>query len=283
MKIIFVRTNACGSGMHYGVQAADNLAKFGIDAQCIYREEFLRTTINADIMVAVKHLTKEMSLKARKQNMKVVVDVVDNKRICKAGFLQKDLFDGIIFCTKTLRDYLQESLPLCHAVIYQQPDIRYVSNAASKYCIAYVGPRRNIPKEYRSFVDIVGTQEIKETGYTKKIFKTIGSYSCHFNVRPEGSEHFLYKPNTKLATAAACMANIVMSRDSAHIELMDQSYPYYTASDLASVKKTLDLARRSYRDKLWRHGLDMIRDLRERLSPQNVAQQYIAFFKEVLG
>ncbi|MCK5082170.1 MAG: hypothetical protein KAR31_04620, partial [Candidatus Omnitrophica bacterium] len=86
-----------------------------------------------------------------------------------------------------------------------------------------------------------------------------------------------YKPNAKLAFASGMCANIILSRDCSNMELLDERYPYYTDSDLASVIKTAAFARSSYGTKTWNEALEMIKDVRKDLSLNRISQLYLQF------
>ena len=69
-------------------------------------------------------------------------------------------------------------------------------------------------------------------------------------MRKEGSHNFLYKPATKVATAAAMRANIITSKEPSAVELLGEDYPYLADSNFSSVKKALEYAKKLMAKKL---------------------------------
>jgi hypothetical protein len=97
-------------------------------------------------------------------------------------------------------------------------------------------------------------------------------------VRIAGSDKFLYKPNTKLVGAAASEVNIIVSKDPANLEILGPDYPYYTESDLESVREAVKFARSTYKGTEWNTGLEMLRGVRERTTTERIARDYIDYF-----
>jgi len=107
-------------------------------------------------------------------------------------------------------------------------------NRAKNFNLVYVGDLENIDEMY-----IKNIKELTHLPWMSKqkiSFKKILNYNCHFSVREENTNEFKYKPNTKLSCASATDSNIILSRDSSFIELLDEAYPYYAKSDLKSVE-----------------------------------------------
>jgi hypothetical protein len=92
----------------------------------------------------------------------------------------------------------------------------------------------------------------------------------------------LYKPNAKVATAAACDAVLITTRDEAALELLGGDYPFYLdGADQASVAAGLARARETYGDGDWREALARLRALRAALAIERVAERYVAMLREL--
>ena len=70
-------------------------------------------------------------------------------------------------------------------------------------------------------------------------------FNCHLSVREPGRE-FLYKPNCKVSTAAACEANLITTRDLTTVELLGEDYPYYCEPERGSILAAIERARAAF-------------------------------------
>ena len=100
-------------------------------------------------------------------------------------------------------------------------------------------------------------------------------------MREPGPE-FLYKPNCKVSTAAACAANLITTRDESAVELLGPDYPYYVASaEEADVLAGIEKARATFGGPEWQAGLETMRAVREQTSIDRVIDDYLSFFAEL--
>jgi hypothetical protein len=198
-----------------------------------------------------------------------------------------DLFHGIIFPNAaTLRSELPRFAPgVCAGVVHGHADPRWQPHTATGFRLAYLGSQpsfseahRRIPELEVQFLDLISSEE-----QTEAFFRRARVYSCHFSVRDPDTRDFRYKPCAKLIGASAARANIVLSRDPSNLELLDPLYPYFTGSDLRSVRDTIARARDDYGTAPWEEGLAMLRAVRERTTPQSIARDYRDFFRELQG
>jgi hypothetical protein len=111
-------------------------------------------------------------------------------------------------------------------------------------------------------------------------FRRALDYNCHLSVREPGKE-FLYKPNCKVSTAAACEANLVTTRDESTLELLGPDYPYYAEPETGSLNAALDKVRGTFRGPEWKRGLDLMREVRERTSMDRVIDDYLRLFQDL--
>lgn len=101
----------------------------------------------------------------------------------------------------------------------------------------------------------------------------------HYGVRDTHRQ--IAKPFTKGFNAAACGANILVNRnlDDALIYL-GEDYPYLVDdTSKAAIETGLQKAREEFGGPEWQRGLEIMRDVRERSSPKNIARQLEAILR----
>ena len=95
-----------------------------------------------------------------------------------------------------------------------------------------------------------------------------------------------YKSNVRLAFAVGARQVIVLGKEDAYQELLDDSYPYWIdgsgCNTADEVKSAIVFAQNTYKGKEWEIARDMLASLESRLSINNIAKEYIKFFKKVL-
>ena len=271
------------------LQLADSLRSFGADAEVI---DLGRESLNAvtdSILVFVKYFDPTLLKEAKERGNHLVWKTVDvfahvdvEYRAAFMSLLSKrlmhgtGLFDGVIFPNrKALRDFrLLFRGNAALTAVNSHADPRWQRTSADEFSLVYVGLKMNIAKR---FLELDGMHYVEAKG--EAFFEEACLYSCHFSVRESGTRSFLYKPNTKLVGAAASAANIVLSKDPAHLELLDPGYPYYTDGDPQSVNSTIGFARATFGGPEWREGADMLAEVRERTTLPRIASEYMEYFQ----
>ena len=104
-------------------------------------------------------------------------------------------------------------------------------------------------------------------------FTAAARFNCHLSVRQPGRE-FLYKPNCKVSTAAACGAVLITTRDLTTVELLGEDYPFYCEPDPDSIHAAIARARTAVGSPEWQRALDRLREVRELTSMNRVLDQY---------
>jgi hypothetical protein len=112
------------------------------------------------------------------------------------------------------------------------------------------------------------------------LFDEAHRFNCHLSVRQPGRE-FLYKPNNKVSTAAACDAVLISTRDQSAIELLGEDYPYYCEPDRESVLAAIERARQSLGSATWNAALERVRAVRALTHTDRVLDQYESLLREV--
>ena len=189
------------------------------------------------------------------------------------------IFNGVIFPNhRGKEDWSHYFKSDCfHDVIYHHWDPRLKPNRAKNYQLAYIGGPENLKEEYADTIRELSVLKWSGILGGRNLFRRILDYNCHFSVRGEGTDDFNYKSNTKLSCASATNSNIVLTRDPSFAELLDSSYPYYTSSDMESVKKTVRYSKETYQTEIWYKALDMMREVRERTSIGKICKDYIQY------
>ena len=286
-NIYFITANNWGTYIMYGFQMSRQLEKMGVSTEVIniYDEPKRIKAVKDSVVVFIKDAPKthhRIIRKLKRQNNILIWSPVDGfANVTDEPWVK--MFDGALvsntLCQTDWRPYFHKD---CRCeVLYLHWDPRCVFNRAKEYRLVYAGiiVPDNISEEYLKRVEGLNTIEINTTdpGKQNEIFTQVLDYNCHFSVRQEGSESFKYKTNSKLTFAAGTNSNIILSRDQAHVELLDGAYPYYTGSDIDDVIKTVKYARETYGTKVWNEALEMMREVRERTSIERTSRDFLNY------
>ena len=298
-KIYFIiANNWTGTAYGRGLMVHNYLIEKGYDTYCLEGYDHDWSRIRDSIVVFVKHHKPAVAKLLRSQNNKIVLDVLDgyttvnvgaakspDARENRGGFI-KDYFDSYILSTNRLLEdtkdlYLPSVLPY---VIYEKFDPKIAKykklfdtkmKPHDKLKIGYIGAKENIMHYEDPFV----RENIQPVFDFNSQPKMAPLYNCHYSIRIEGTEDFLYKPTSKITTAAAVGANIIHTRDCGAIEIAGEDYPYYTDSDLQSVINTINYAKETYGTKVWNEGLEIMSQVRDRLHIDRICgKDYIEYF-----
>lgn len=283
-KVYFIVSKPWGSMSMSGYQISEQLSKYNIRSSVVSIQEGCEKLkeIKESIIIFIKFIDNAALDIFRRNNNVIIWHIVDE--LCfNANMENANIVDGVIVPNKhTESEYKEKFKATQFAAIYEHRDPRWQFNYASRYSLVYIGSdySENIAKEYLSIRELkVEFIDAKTDGAKYDLFKIPLKYSCHFSVRNKNSIVFKYKPCTKLAAAAATNSNIVLSKDYSNIELLDSSYPYYTTSDLESVKEIVKYSKATYGGDVWNKGLAMMAEVREKISVETTTKSYIEFFK----
>ncbi|HEV2843356.1 MAG TPA: hypothetical protein VG477_00805, partial [Thermoanaerobaculia bacterium] len=210
--------------------------------------------------------------KARKNRL--VLDVQDTV-VFKRRIKNRWLYDALIFKNRRqLADFGRRDKR--DRVIHHQWDPRYAPNQAprDRLALGYLGDSRSL--------SLWGQlPEIECVPVQAGMFEAASRFNCHFSIREPGRD-FLYKPNCKVSTAAACEANLITTRDVSTVELLGEDYPFYCEPDRDSILAAIGRARASFGSPEWQQGLDRMRAVREATRMDRVLEQYEALFGELI-
>lgn len=276
-----------GSTLTRGDQISQQLNQLGIYSRVFELDYSLKRVedIKDSIFIIVKAApqNKYDILSALKKNGNILVwDPVDSLEDLR-GEAEASLFDGVILSSNKCKDetvsYFRNNC--AYGVIPHHWDRRCLVNHAQDYQLLYFGDTtpENISQEYINEIEELHTEKCSNEKSFLNILRSIAGYNCHFSVREDHSDSFKYKPAVKVSFASATNSNIILSRDYSNVELLGASYPYYTDSNLESVKKTVQYSKETFGTKVWVDALAMMKDVRERTSIYNVCNEYIRYLK----
>jgi hypothetical protein len=266
-KIYFVKYYDKGSTIMGADQIAEALRERGVEAWSVYPRDVKE--VRDSILVFIKTSKLPDLLRARRNRNRAVLDIQDTV-VFKRWIKNAWLFDGAIFKNEPqLRDFSRRGWT--SRVIYHQWDPRYLPNQVGdrELRVAYLGTERSIPESWNG----MGGVPCHDHDY----FRAGLEYNCHVSVREPGRD-FLYKPNCKVSTAAACAANLVTTRDASALEMLGPDYPFYIEPTLAGLREGIDKARAAFGGPDWRRGLDRMREIRERTSIERILDDYLEYF-----
>lgn len=268
-KIYFVKYYGKGSTVMGADQVSEALRDRGVESWSVYPRDLRE--VRDSILVFIKTSKLPDLIAARSRGNRLVLDVQDTV-VFKRWIKNRWLYHGLIF--KNQRQLQDFAVPgALNRVIYHQWDPRYVPNTVGdrEIRIAYLGLSRSL-----SLWGHLPGVEYFDGDYFRRGLE----YNCHLSVREAGKE-FLYKPNCKVSTAAACEANLVTTRDESTVELLGPDYPYYAEPETESLIAALDKARNTFQGPEWKEGLERMRVVRERTAMNRIVDDYLSFFAEL--
>ncbi|HEX2162525.1 MAG TPA: hypothetical protein VHM02_01110, partial [Thermoanaerobaculia bacterium] len=201
-QVCFVKYWDRGSTALGADQMAPALARLGVPARAVYAEEL--PALADAVLVFVKRADLRDLVAARRRRCRLVLDVQDTL-VYRRWISHWPLYDGVIFRNRRQEADYAPPRALCRT-IYHHWDPRYRPhvNGHDALRVAYVGiPRSFAIEARRDDVAMIGPE---------RWFAESPSYNAHLSVRATRRER-LYKPNAKVATAAACAAVLITTRD----------------------------------------------------------------------
>jgi hypothetical protein len=269
LPVAFVKYYEKGSTVMGADQIAAGLAERGWNARALPAGEL--RSIARGVLVFIKTSRLDHLLLARARGNRLALDVQDT--VCfKRRIKNRWLYDALIFKSRRqLADFGRQDRDDC--LIYHQWDPRYSVNRAprDRLMLGYLGLARSLALWGR----LPGVEYIDHN-----YFEEAKRFNCHLSIREPGRE-FLYKPNCKVSTAAACDANLITTRDDSTVELLGEDYPFYCEPDRGSILAAVERARAAFGTAEWQRGLERMRRVRERTSISRVLDDYEALLRRL--
>lgn len=112
----------------------------------------------------------------------------------------------------------------------------------------------------------------------------LASNYCFISIRKEDSWEFNNRPAMKLAHAAACDSNIVITNDMSVRDLLDPTYPYLLKnSKYETVIEMMEYVKRTFETEIWFKGLEIMKELKIKLKIEKVVEDYwVPMLKELI-
>ena len=270
VPVAFVKYYDKGSTLMGAHQIADGLAARGWQARAIYAREL--PAVRRGILVFIKTSRLDHLLAARARGNRLVLDVQDTV-VFKRRIKNRWLYDALILKNRRqLADFGRPGRADC--LIYHQWDPRYAPNRApqDRLAVAYVG----LPRSFDLWERLPGVACV-EDGLAAG---AVAGFNCHLSVRRQGRE-FLYKPNCKVSTAAACDAVLVTTRDVTTVELLGEDYPFFCEPEPDAILAARERARAALGGRAWQEARARLRAVRERTSLARVLDDYEALLRRL--
>lgn len=259
-------------------QMVPALRRLGVEACTIHAREL--PGIRGSILVFIKRANILHLAAAWTRGNRCVLDVQDQV-VFRYWISHWPFYHAFIFRNRRQEQdagrqvRLMGNLWARFRTVYQQGDPRYGPNRVpeGELRVGYLGTRRSIP----FWDDLPGVEFVGPGEW----FERAPYLNAHISVRKPGRE-WLYKPGAKVATAAACEAVLLTTRDSSSVELLGEDYPFYTRGHRRDdVVEAVERAREAVGEPAWREALERLREARERTSIDRVAEQYVELFREL--
>ncbi|HEX4498518.1 MAG TPA: hypothetical protein VIE43_22770 [Thermoanaerobaculia bacterium] len=251
-------------------QIAEGLRARGWDARSLPVAQV--SGVEPGILVFIKTSRLDHLLRFKARGHRLVLDVQDTV-VFKRRIKNRWLFDALIFKSgRQLADFGRPAKP--DRVIYHQWDPRYGANRAprDRLALGYLG----LPRSLAVWGELPEVEYVRDDA----MFTEADRFNGHLSIRELGRE-FLYKPNCKVSTAAACEANLVTTRDLTTVELLGEDYPFYCEPDRESILATIERARAAFGTAEWERGLARMRAVREMTAMDRVLEGYEALFHDL--
>lgn len=278
MKIRFVGDPRSGAFHMRGKQISAALKEKGVDAEAVP----LGTELKNCVSVFVKQCPAPLVEQAKKNHCRVIFDPVD--KFCRNDDLAESLsfrmFDEVIFCTLTAREYFKPLFNATLHVVYHHWD-----KALEKEMRRYLRYPQEIRPGYigASFNHLFANElpDVTPIYNPSQWVEMAGLFNLHYSIKNPGAD-FFFKPTTKISTAAACMANILATNDPGTMELLPSEYPYLINKDNPTptdVYEKLNHAYDTFGKEDWFLGLEMMNEVKEKTSIDTIISQYQELLK----
>jgi hypothetical protein len=287
-----------GSTLLRGRQLSELLATRLSDRYCV------RFTTDCNLTGSFVVLTKGFLAAASPQALAdlkagrntLLADLVDLGMSTADLIALAAIIDGFVASSKRQQAALQKRFPHkpCHLVTHNVDQrLPVFAPPGDKLRIAYVGLRQNCrhPNELDQLGEIV---ETPIGGPTGEWMARLPEFNCHYSLRrlPDSSglksfivglfgrphDFTVFKPFTKGFTAAHCSSPILTERGESDAEFyLPDDYPFFLpAGTWNEVSDAIERIRGDFAGKPWRYALDVMREVRDKSSPDHIANEFKA-------
>lgn len=221
--------------------------------------------VRDDVIVFVKDSDRGLVEDAKERRNRIVYDPLDQFCYKDRTVTFGDLVDVVLVPNREAAEFYAPTFPKAkYAIVPHQWDARITASAPQdKMRPGYIGKPFNCPPDWRG----------DRVTLSPEMLAAAPLFNLHLSCNQRNDKSASLKPATKIATAAAVLANVVSYPDPSATELLGDDYPYLVeAAETAS-----DVVRRAYREfggPRWRLARDKMRAVRERLSIKAIAELY---------
>ncbi|HEV8630905.1 MAG TPA: hypothetical protein VGV61_11350 [Thermoanaerobaculia bacterium] len=264
--VCFVKYYQKGSTDIAADQMADALRRHGVESRSLFASEL--GGVRDAALVFIKRADLAHLLLGRLQGNALVLDVHDTI-VFRRGIRWAALYDGLIFRTERARHDFGGRKGV---VIPHHWDERYGPHRAplDRLRLAFIGHPRSYPFAPG---ELPGVELVFDDWFARA-----PAFNAHLSVRRPGRE-WLYKPNLKVATAAACGAVLIATPDVGTVEDLGEDYPFYTGPGREEVMAAMARAERLLGGPEWRRALELLAAVRERITLPRVTTLYVDFLQ----
>lgn len=258
-----------------GEQMCAALCERGYNAICETKNELHK--YKDSIIVWVRRLSQnDKYLKTASANNNFqMLDVLD--RLCFKDLCidRINLVNAVLFASKYTYKIYGNSNRLNNHVKYwlwHHYDPILKSREYNQFQLGYWGYRTSALHVYNLISRRYRHTRAKSGLYpSPKWFDTV---SCHYSVR-DISKGQGWRPATKISTAAACGANIIITREPIAEELLPKDYPYFVdVPNIEETKRVIEHAKMTFNTDTWSYGLHCMNNVRKQTSVQRCAKLY---------
>ncbi len=266
-----------------GEQMCTALRKIGYNAVCMHRNEARK--VKDAVIIWVRRCLVDWKMKQYQDNINILdpLDRVDHDFLHTKNYnIQAVIFSskatrriyGTCDCAKGLPQY----------VLYHHWDPRLKSRIFNHFEIGYWGYKysachANVLVDKHNWLDNARSNFWPSEEWFNRC-------SCHYNVRDK-KRGAGFRPTTKVSTAAACGANIVLNREPINLELLPADYPYFVDvtnnrdQDYLLIKDMVTHARATYNTPIWDYGLRCMAKVRRLTSIDKCAKLYGSVIEQI--
>lgn len=265
-----------------GEQIAEAMRTIGYPVVCLKPVELHK--VRDSLIVWVRRTSGDMRLRSIKKrgNIQIYdpldrIDELNNKRNRINRYI-----DAIIYPSKTqLRQSVKDDIlndKLKYHLLHHW-DSRLTVYDFNSFELGYWGYRTSAVNVF-NFIDKKNRFTAARAGEfpPDDFFKRI---SCHYSVRDE-KRGLGWRPTTKISTAAACGANIILSRDAISEELLPHDYPYFiNGAGYEDTQRMIDYAKMTFKADIWNYGLACMKKVRRATSIERCARLYANIIEDI--
>lgn len=228
----------------------------------------------------------------KKNNNKIIFDVLDyyDANTHDTPDIVKNEFNEYIDIFVVNSEYMKQVFEKYNKPVYVIPhhyDIRLNNLELEKndqLKFIFNGYRGAINKNCLYLEELKQKYNLIENEFFNDFLKKyLQSNYCFVSIREEGTWEFNNRPCMKLAHAAACDSNIIITNDMSVRDILDPSYPYLLKdSKYETVIEMMEYVKKTFNTDVWFQGLKIMKKLKDKLKIEQVIDDFwVPMIKEL--